>query len=401
MLSSNESSFNPNYFLAALGAGGLAISFFLYPMFMVPHPQTSMVTFEAIRPLLVGDNRLLSALLALDLLAVLLFAFVHFHLLLKSLRAYRRFRQTPAYDELRQGNDEVSLMAIPLTLSMSINVIFVLGALFVPGLWDLVEWVFPFALLAYSVVGLYALRIYGVYFTRLLTRGDFDFNGNNNLSQLLAIFAFAMIATGMAGPGAMSHTQEVNALGIFGALFFLSLAVLLVVIKLVLGMKSMLFVGVSQRSSYSLWILIPILTLFGISGIRITMGLHHGFDEPLSRPGLFVFTSVLLSLEIVVGLLGYRVMKHLGYFDDYLHGDKRDAGSFALVCPGVALFVFGFFFITFGLLKNGLVAPLSPAYFLILTPFVWIQMKTLVVFMKLNCQLLGYGFCRLNLGAQA
>jgi hypothetical protein len=401
MLSSNESSFNPNYFLAALGAGGLAISFFLYPMFMLPHPQTPMVTFEAIRPLLVGDNRLLSALLALDLLAVLLFAFVHFQLLLRSLRAYRRFRQTPAYNDLRQGNDEVSLMAIPLTLSMSINVIFVLGALFVPGLWDLVEWVFPFALLAYSVVGLYALRIYGSYFTRLLTRGDFDFNGNNNLSQLLAIFSFAMIATGMAGPGAMSHTQEVNALGIFGALFFLSLAVLLAVIKLVLGMKSMLFVGVSQRSSYSLWILIPILTLFGISGIRITMGLHHGFEEPLSRPGLFVFTSVLLSLEIVVGLLGYRVMKHLGYFDDYLHGDKRDAGSFALVCPGVALFVFGFFFITFGLLKNGLVAHLSPAYFLILAPFVWIQMKTLVVFMKLNCQLLGYGFCRLNLGAQA
>ncbi|MEJ2426868.1 MAG: hypothetical protein P8101_20935, partial [Candidatus Thiodiazotropha sp.] len=312
MLSSNESSFNPNYFLAALGAGGLAISFFLYPMFMVPHPQTPMVTFEAIRPLLVGDNRLLSALLALDLLAVLLFAFVHFQLLLRSLRAYRRFRQTPAYNDLRQGNDEVSLMAIPLTLSMSINVIFVLGALFVPGLWDLVEWVFPFALLAYSVVGLYALRIYGSYFTRLLTRGDFDFNGNNNLSQLLAIFSFAMIATGMAGPGAMSHTQEVNALGIFGALFFLSLAVLLAVIKLVLGMKSMLFVGVSQRSSYSLWILIPILTLFGISGIRITMGLHHGFEEPLSRPGLFVFTSVLLSLEIVVGLLGYKVMKHLG-----------------------------------------------------------------------------------------
>jgi hypothetical protein len=400
MLSSNESSFNPNYFLAALGAGGLAISFFLYPMFMLPHPQTPMVTFEAIRLLLVGDNRLLSALLALDLLAVLLFAFVHFHLLSKSLLAYRRFRQTPAYDDLRQGNDEVSLMAIPLTLSMSVNVIFVLGALFVPGLWDLVEWVFPFALLAYSVIGLYALRIYGVYFTRLLTRGDFDFNGNNNLSQLLAIFAFAMIATGMAGPGAMSHTQEVNALGIFGALFFLSLAVLLAVIKLVLGMKSMLFVGVSQRSSYSLWILIPILTLFGISGIRITMGLHHGFEEPLSLPGLFVFTSVLLSLEIVAGLLGYKVMKHLGYFDDYLHGDKRDAGSFALVCPGVALFVFGFFFITFGLLKNGLVTPLSPAYFLILAPFVWIQMKTLVVFMKLNCQLLGYGFCRLNLSTQ-
>jgi hypothetical protein len=401
MLSSNESSFNPTYFLAALGAGGLAISFFLYPMFMIPHPQTPMVTFEAILPVLMGENRLLSALLVVDLLAVLLFAFVHFHLLAKSLRAYWRFRRTPAYASLRQSNGEVSLMAIPLTLSMSINLVFVLGALFVPGLWGLVEWLFPFALMAYVAVGFYALRIYGAYFTRLLIRGDFDFDGNNNLSQLLAIFAFAMIATGLAGPGAMSHTLTINALGIFGSLFFLSLAVLLAVIKLVLGMKSMLRQGVSQQTSYSLWIVIPILTLFGISGIRIIMGLHHGFEAPLSQPGLFVFTSVLLSLEILAGLLGYKVMKQVGYFDDYLHGDKRDAGSFALICPGVALFVFGFFFITFGLLKNGLVAPLSPVYFLILAPLVWIQMKTVAVFLKLNCQLLGYGLCRLKLSAQS
>ena len=401
MLSSNESSFNPSYFLAALGAGGLAISFFLYPMFMLPHPQTPMVTFEAIAPVLTGENRLLAALLALDLLAVLLFAFVHFHLLVKSLLAYRRFRRTPAYSALRQSNAEVSLMAIPLTLSMSINLLLVLGALFVPGLWGVVEGLFPFALLAYLAVGVYALRIYGAFLTRLLTQGDFDFDGNNHLGQLMAIFAFAMIATGLAGPGAMSHTLTINALGIFGSLFFLSLAVLLAVIKLVLGMKSMLRHGISKQASYSLWILIPILTLFGISGIRIIMGLHHGFEQPLSRPGLFVFTSVLLSLEILAGLLGYKVMKQLGYFDDYLRGEKRDAGSFALICPGVALFVFGFFFITFGLLKNGLVTPLSPVYLLLLAPFVWIQLKTVAVYFKLNCQLLGYGVCRVKLSAQS
>jgi hypothetical protein len=401
MLSSNESSFSPQYFLAALGAGGLAVSFFLYPMFMLPHPQTPMVSFEAIWPVLTGGNRLLSTLLALDLMAVLAFAFIHFHLLVKSLLAFRRFRLTSAYETLRQGNGEVSLMAIPLTLSMSINVLFVLGSLFVPGLWGVVEWLFPFALVAYISVGVYALRIYGAYFTRLLVSGDFDFGGNNNLSQLMAIFAFAMIATGLAGPGAMSHTQQINALGIFGSLFFLSLAALLSLIKLVLGMKSMLRQGVSKETSYTLWILIPILTLFGISSIRIIMGLHHGFEQPLSRPGLFVFTSVLVSLEILAGLLGYKVMKAVGYFDDYLRGNKRDVGSFALICPGVAFFVFGFFFITFGLLKNGLVAPLSVAYFLILAPFVWIQLKTVAVFLKLNCQLLSYGFCRAELGSQA
>jgi hypothetical protein len=397
MLSSNEASFNPLYFLAALGAGGLAISFFLYPQFMIPHPRTPMVTFEVIQSVLLGTNRLAALLLVIDLAAVVLFAFIHFHLLIKNLFAYRRFRVTPAFQRLKQSNNEVSLMAIPLTLSMSINILFVLGSLFVPRLWNVVEWLFPIALLSYLAVGAYALRIYSTYFSRLVIQGNFDFDRNNNFSQLIAIFAFAMIATGLAGPGAMSHFQQVNAVGIFGSLFFLSLSIMLVMIKLVLGVKSILRHGIAPQSSNSLWVLIPILTLFGISMIRITMGLHHGFEQPLSRPGLFVFTSVVLSLEILAGLIGYKVMKQVGYFDDYLHGAKGDAGSFALVCPGVAIFVFGFFFISFGLLKNKLIPPLSLSYFLILAPFVWIQLKTLWVFMKLNCQLLGYGVCRVKL----
>ncbi|MET0028372.1 MAG: hypothetical protein ABW101_12110 [Candidatus Thiodiazotropha sp.] len=401
MLSSKEASFNPQVFLAALGAGGLAISFFLYPQFMIPHPTSPMVTFEVLQSVLLGENPWTSALLAVDLILILGFAFIHFHLLAKSLRAYRRFRKTDAFTALRMGNEEVSLMAIPLTLSMSVNVLLVVGALYVPGLWHVVEWLFPLALLVYVSVGIYALRIYGNYLTRLLTRGDFNFEGNNDLSQLMAIFAFAMVATGMAGPGAMSHNLTINAMGIFGSLFFLSLAMLLTMVKLVLAVKSIFRHGISQKSSYTLWILIPILTLFGISSIRIIMGLHHGFEQPLSKPGLFVFTSVILSLEILAGLLGYQVMKRLGYFDDYLRGPKRDVGSFALVCPGVAIFVFGFFFISFGLLKNKLVAPLSPAYFMLLLPFVWIQFKTLSVFLRLNCQLIGYGFCRLRISAQS
>ncbi|MET0052736.1 MAG: hypothetical protein ABW095_16865 [Candidatus Thiodiazotropha sp.] len=401
MLSSKEASFNPQVFLAALGAGGLAISFFLYPQFMIPHPTSPMVTFEVLQSVLLGENPWTSALLAVDLILILGFAFIHFHLLAKSLRAYRRFRKTDAFTALRMGNEEVSLMAIPLTLSMSVNVLLVVGALYVPGLWHVVEWLFPVALLVYVSVGIYALRIYGNYLTRLLTRGDFNFEGNNDLSQLMAIFAFAMVATGMAGPGAMSHNLTINAMGIFGSLFFLSLAMLLTMVKLVLAVKSIFRHGISQKSSYTLWILIPILTLFGISSIRIIMGLHHGFEQPLSKPGLFVFTSVILSLEILAGLLGYQVMKRLGYFDDYLRGSKRDVGSFALVCPGVAIFVFGFFFISFGLLKNKLVAPLSPAYFMLLLPFVWIQFKTLSVFLRLNCQLIGYGFCRLRISAQS
>ncbi len=392
--------YNPLYFLASLGAGGLAISFFLYPMFMVKHPGTPLVSFDHLQPLLTHGDPLLQALLYADLAVVALFALLHFRLLWWNLSEYRQFRRTSAFEQLRQSNSEVSLMAIPLTLAMSVNVSFTLGSLFVPGLWSAVEYLFPVALVAFLSIGLYALKILGAYFTRLFVNGGFDLVANNNLSQMIAIFALSMVAVGFAAPGAMSHIKTVNALGVFFSILFLSLAVLLMVIKLVLGFYSMLQHGISQHTSPSLWIVIPILTLIGISLIRIIMALHHGFHEPVPKAGLFVLTSVLFSLQILAGLIGYSVMRKLNYFRDFIHGPKGDAGSFALICPGVALFVFGFFFLQFGLVKNGLIAPLSISYLLLLAPFVWIQLKTIQTFFRLSCRIMAFGPCRIRNTAQ-
>lgn len=354
-----------------------------------------MVTFNHIYPLLTSGDWLVAAPVGGTLLAIALLALLHYRLLVWNLLEYRRFRQTKAFVALKESNAEVQLMAIPLTLAMSVNVAFVISALFVPNLWSLVEYLFPLALLAFAAIGIFGLKILGEYFTRLLTTGDFDFVANNNLSQMLAIFALAMIAVGMAAPGAMSHNQMVNAVGMFMSIFVLSLAVVLAVIKLVLGFQSILTHGIQEKASVSLWIVIPILTLFGITMVRLTMGLHHGFEEPLSKPGLFVLTSIILSLQILIGLIGYKVMKRVGYFRDYSLGKQADAGSFSLICPGVAFFVFGMFFIVFGLVKNGLVAPMSPAFFILITPLALIQLQTIRVFIRLLCRVTAFGPCRI------
>lgn len=259
----------------------------------------------------------------------------------------------------------------------------------VPGLWGVVEWLFPLALAAFAAVGIYAVRLYGRYLARMITTGAFDFVVNASLGQLIPIFTFAMIAVGFAAPGAMSQRVEINAIGIFLAIFFLSLAVLLGLVKLVLGIGSMLRHGIDVAASPSLWIVIPILTLFGITIIRLTMGLHHGFDAPVSHPGLFVLTSTILSPQILFGLIGYTVMKEMGYFQLYLRGDQSHPGAYALICPGVAFFVFGMFWIVFGLVHNGLVERASPVFFLLMAPFVWVQLTALRTLLRLNRKLLG------------
>lgn len=241
------------FFLAALGVGGLVPSFFMYPMFMIKHPETPMMTFEALLPVLKGAHGMpASVLLTIVLTVIVFFSLLHFRLLFWSIREYREYRKNEAYEMLRNSNAEVQLMAIPLTLAMSVNVSFILGALFMPGPWGVVEYLFPVAMLAFGAIGIFALKILGEYFTRVISTGNFNCAGNNNLGQMLAVFSLAMIAVGFAAPGAMSHMFGVNAAGICLSIFFLSLAILLGFVKLVLGIRSIFEHGISEAASPSL-----------------------------------------------------------------------------------------------------------------------------------------------------
>jgi len=378
-----KEKYTPIYFLAALGAGGLSVSFYMYLMFLVPHPDLPMATYDQVFPaLLRGDW--LSFVTAFSLVFIIGFAIFHFKLLIWNIKQYKAFKQTDGYEKLRNSNAEVTLMAIPLTFAMTINVCFVLGAVFVPGLWSIVEFLFPGALLGFAVVGYYGIKIFMEYFSRLLIKGDFDFTQNNNLSQMISIFAFAMIGVGFAAPGAMSHYIVINAIGIFGAIFFSAIAFLLLVIKLIIGFKNMFEHGISSEASPSLWILIPILTLIGITLIRISFGLDHHFGDKLANASLFTITSSVVALQLIFGMLGYSVMKKMGYFEEFVTGDKKSPASFALICPGVAFMVFGFFFINMGLTMNGVVDKYSMAYFLLMIPYIFVQYKTIVYFFRLK-----------------
>ncbi|MFA9239255.1 MAG: hypothetical protein ACEQSQ_05085 [Candidatus Paceibacteria bacterium] len=374
--------FSPMCFLASLGAGGLSVSFFMYLMFLVPHPNTPMATYDFIMPALVKADWL-SFVVAFSLVFIIAFAFLHFKLLIWNTKQFNLYKKTAAYEELINSNSQITLMTIPLTYAMTINVCFVLGAVFVPGLWGIVEFLFPFALLGFIVVGFFALKIFFEYFSRLLIKGDFDFSKNNNLSQMISIFALSMIAVGFAAPGAMSHNLIINSIGIFGALFFASLALLLMLIKLTMGFKNMFEKGLGLEAAPSIWIIIPILTLLGITFIRVSFGLEHNYATPMAKSSLFVFTSTILSLQIIFGILGYMVMKKMGYFEKYIHSNDKSSVSFALICPGVAFFVFGMFFVNFGLAFNGIIAKYSIAYFVIMIPFIYVQIKTIIYFFKL------------------
>lgn len=382
-----KEEYNPLYFLASLGAGGLSASIYMYLMFMIKHPKTPMTTFEEIYPVLISGS-IASLFVVIALFGIVLFAYLHFRLLFWNIKEYKLFKKTQSYKTLKTTNNEVSLMAMPLTFAMTINVCFVLGATFVPKLWSIVEFMFPAAILGFIIVGLFGLKIYGEFIARVITVGGFDFEKNSNFAQMLAAFAFAMVSVGLAAPGAMSHYIGVSAVALFFSIFFMVIAIIVVLKSMFLGFKSMYRYGVNKEVAVSLWMVLPISTLLGIAFIRISFGLVHNFEDPVSFPSLFMLSAAIVSLQLITGIFGYTIMKKINYFNEYLYSDKKSIPSLGIICPGVAFFVFGMFFIFFGLIKNDVLTIFSIPYFIVLAPFLFIQYKTIRTYFLLLKKLL-------------
>ncbi|MEN8200688.1 MAG: hypothetical protein ABFR63_11520 [Thermodesulfobacteriota bacterium] len=388
--------YSPLFFLSALGNGGLSVGFFIFFMFMTPHPGTPIATLDTVLAYLATVPTYATVLAALVYVIMLYFAFNHFRLLIWNIREYRLFKKTESYDELIRSNNEITLMAIPLTLTMTINVMFVLGAMLVPGLWNIVEYLFPFAFLAFLAAGIYSLYIFYRYYSKLLTRGHFQHSMNNSLSQMLSSFTFAMNAVGFAAPAAMSENLFIIPIAAFCSIFFLVIAVILAVKNLILGFHAMFEQGISREGSASIWILIPILTLIGITIIRLNHGIHFLMHDHSGPTFHFIFCSSVVSLQVFIGILGFIIMRQNSYFREFIHGRSngneeeaaKSPASYALICPGVAFWVFGMFFLDKALVKKELLTIFSGSYFILLLPFLFVLLQTIRVNWKLNRRLL-------------
>ena len=389
--STSEIPYHPSYWLSALGAGGLSISYLIYLMWMLPHPGYPMPTWEHLLAFLQGTASSPAPMLAILLVAaigMLGLAFLHFLLLAWNIREFRAASNQQALKTLRQSPAEVQLMAIPLTLAMTVNVCFALGALFIPGLWSMVEYLFPLALLAFVAIAWHALRIYGRYFSRMLVSGGYRSEEHNHLSALLTVFTFAMLSVGFAAPAAMSHVKLVSTLAATLSILFLVLSLVVMLIVLMAGISAMMTHGLQAQATPSIWMLVPILTLLGIEWMRLQHGLSHHFSSGVNNGKIFVTLTGIFMLQLCVMLIGYRVMQLNGYLRSHLRGHERSPISFGLICPGVALFVMGMFWWHLVWVGSGLVHPFSAAYWIGIGVLATIQLVTLTALLRLTWSLL-------------
>jgi hypothetical protein len=378
-------TWSPLYFLASLGAGGLAVTFFMYLMFWVPHPGQPVPVFEDLARAVSAGSVLEQSLICLSMAAIATFGFLNIRYLVWNLRSFLRFRETEAYAKLRASNGETALLAMPLALAMSVNVGFIFGLVFVPGLWSVVEYLFPLAMVAFGLIGWLALSQIGHFLGRVLSQGGlFDVTAHNSFAQLLPAFALSMVAVGFAAPAALSGTPLTVSAGLMISTAFGTAALVYTAVAAITAFNSMLHYGTAKEAAPTLMVVVPIMTVLGIMALRQTHGLHTTFEVHTAPAETLMFLTRLLTVQLLFAALGLLVLRRQGYFTDFIWGTKTSPGSYALVCPGVALNVMLHFWLNKGLVESGLVAKFGAAYWSVSALAVVLQIAMIALVVTLN-----------------
>ncbi|MFP7569787.1 TsoY family (seleno)protein [Marivita sp. S2033] len=380
-------SYSPLYFLASVGAGGVTVSFFMFLMFWIPHPGQGVPVFEDLVRAFGSGSLWMQAAVVVALIGIAVFATLNIKSLLWNLKSLKTFKRTDAYENLCKTNAEATLLAMPLALAMTVNVLFIVGLVFVPGLWSVVEFLFPLALIAFSLIGALALRMLGAFLGRVLSQGGvFDVTAHNSFAQLLPAFSLAMIAVGFSAPAAMSGTTATVAVALVLSTLFGVAAILYSAIAAVTAFTSMLQHGTARESGPTLMIIVPLVTVLGIMFLRQDHGLHETFAVQAQAGEMMIFLARLLSIQVVFLLLGAVVMRRQGYFSDFVLGSKTSPGSYALVCPAVALSVMLQFFVNTGLVGAGAIEKFGVAYWSVTAVALIAQVVAVALVFRLNRQ---------------
>ena len=383
--------YSPLYFLASLGAGGLTVTFFMFLMFWVPHPGQPVPIFEDIAKAFATGGLPMQVAIVAAMAGIAVMGLTNIRLLIWNFRELGHFQRTESWAAMTKSNAETQILAAPLAAAMTVNVGFILGLVFVPGLWGVVEYLFPMAMAAFMLIGIWALRLTGRFLRRVLSEGGFDMAANNSFAQMMPSFALAMVGVGLAAPVAMSLTPLTAGIAIALSLFFVTVATIGTIIAMVMGMPSILQNGTAKEAAPTLMVVIPILTVLAIAWVRISHGLHVHFGVHGGAGETLVFLARILSLQLLVGTIGVMVLRAQGYWASFIAGEAKSAGAYALICPGVALNVMLHFFINKGLAANGLIEKFGVGYWSLTAIAIALQVAMLALVFRLNSKLLSGG----------
>lgn len=207
---------------------------------------------------------------------------------------------------------------------------------------------------------------------------------HNSFAQLLPAFAIAMVGVGLSAPAAMSTNTVIVGASLVLSTFFGVTAIIYTLFAAITGLNSMLHHGTAEESAPTLMVVVPIVTVLGIMFMRQDHGLHVAFEVHSGAGETLIFLSRLITIELLFLALGLLVLKRQGYWRNFISGERASAGSYTLICPGVAFAVLMHFFVNKGLVAAGVIAKFGPAYWGLTAIAILAQFAMIALVLHLN-----------------
>ncbi len=338
-MDNSQKSFSPLVFLAALGAGGIAVMPFAFLQYTF-NTGKGLITLERLAH---GTNPIGNEILFYSLeVTMIVFAIIHFFLLGNLYTKMFKYLKTDSYKELLKDPVRNSAIMAPfVATAMSMNVFIGPIRFFIPSISSNLQTFMLPALIVWLVLWALTMRM-EIKLLKISFEQSFDVN-KISFGWLLRPFALAMVTVTGTGIAALAKDPNIAHTAAFTSLMSGGMGLFLLAVKMVSVFKSHLAAdGMPAKQLLpSLLIVLPNITLFAISGFRLGhyISHHHGADMHLLSNAIIVIAFAFSTWYMMFGM---SLLKD--YFKNHFFKKEFYVSQWGLVCPFVAYAVLGSFF---------------------------------------------------------
>ena len=329
--------FTPLVFLASLGAGGIAVTPFVIMQYTLDFGK-GLITRSRLWELEFSG---LTSLYYLMLEAVMIvFSIIHIFLTIYFIYEFIKWIRAGHLGKLINNPLKNTALLPPfISLLMTMNIFIGPARYFLNILQQNFQNMMLPALIIWSGIFILTMgleiRLLGVSFQK-----GFDIK-NINFGWLLHPFLLGMLTVVGTGIGAMSSNTNIAETAALMTLISGSMGLFLLLVKLVVIFSSHFASSEMPDKQFlpSFLIVIPIITLFSISGFRFSHFLEHRFGFHME---LFFYLIIGISFAFEIWYLFFGIYLLKDYFKKY-HFKDFYVTQWGLICPFVAFAVLGGF----------------------------------------------------------
>ncbi len=329
--------FTPLVFLSSLGAGGIAVIPFVLMQYTLEHGN-GLITRSQLWAM--GFSGWTSVYYSFLEAVMILFSITHIILTAVFAADFFKWVKTDSFSKLI--NDPLKNTAVlpPLiSLLMTMNVFIGPVRYFTRIMQQNFQGMMMPALILWSLIFIFTMGL-EIHLLGVSFKKGFDIK-NINFGWLLHPFLLGMLTVVGTGIAAMSKNTDIASIAAFMTMISGSMGIFLLIVKLVVVFSShFASSGLPEKQFLpSFLIVVPVVTLFSISGFRLGHFLERIFNFHMD---LFSYLVIGFAYAFEIWYLFFGIYLLKEYFKNH-HFRDFYVTQWGLICPFVAFSVLGGF----------------------------------------------------------